>query len=241
MVRRSPWQTWTPPLCSTACLAIHLGSAAPDLPDGWSVVKYVAMILTLLLNLILLPREAVPRLLLHLETEPTVPPEVKVGCLCWTLGGKILLSICFPYICNQDACLHCSYRFGLFYQTFTFLAPFPMVWLCSAPISETILAFRELEGCRCSRLCLSDWSIWLLFETVRSPGNLDPHSQAFDYKEEFWVNEFLRDWRLFWLWGSWIKVISPLNFLAKNANRVTFISTDNNELLWDQYQEQHRC
>ena len=138
VVRRSRWQTWTPPLCSTACLAIHLGSAAPDLPDGWSIVKHVAMILILLLDLILLPGEAVPRLLLHLETEPTVPPEVEVGCLCWTLGGKYCFQF-VPYIFNQNAC----YRFGLLCQTFTFLAPFPMVWLCSAPISETILAFRE--------------------------------------------------------------------------------------------------
>ena len=105
VVRRSRWQTWTPPLCSTACLAIHLGSAAPDLSvvnsfkwHCWSVVKHVALILILLLDLILLPGEAVLCLLLHLETEPTVPPEVEVGCLCWTLGGKILLSICSIYL-----------------------------------------------------------------------------------------------------------------------------------------------
>ena len=105
MVRRSPLQTWTPPLCSTACLAIHLGSAPPDSPvvnsfkwHCWSIVKHMAMILTLLLDLILLPGEAVPRLLLHLETEPTVPPEVEVGCLCWTLGLKKLLSICSIYL-----------------------------------------------------------------------------------------------------------------------------------------------
>ena len=71
------------------------------------------------------------------------PPGSRSWLSLLNPGWKILLIICFSYICNQDACLHCSYRFGSLCQTFTFLAPFPMVWLCSAPISETILALRE--------------------------------------------------------------------------------------------------
>ena len=84
-------QILPPPPCSTACLATHPASCHPGPPGltQCSLINVVKMFLqksfVFPVDLILLPTEAVPGLLLDLKGEPSVATEVKVGDLSGAL------------------------------------------------------------------------------------------------------------------------------------------------------------
>ena len=109
-------------------------------------------------DLVLLPAEAVPGLLLNFQGKASVSTKVKVGNLRWTL-----LSFCFHFIqfylrgflidwtllldriCGRlhNVILIFRQKINCFLQIIclTFLGLLPMDWLCSAPISENFHTF----------------------------------------------------------------------------------------------------